>query len=350
MLSVKTDITAQKFFLAFSFCVFLYICMKATGIVGTFFTSFGVAYLLRPIADKIARGLGLQYYVAAIFVFVIFTSILLGLLIFLVPACASQLHGLIEKIPEFKLSIETKLLPSISRQLKWYIGNQGLSTLKSVIEDASTPNFEARDMAFLIVGYAISTINLLVMCLLFPVMLFFLLIDFPSTSKNVHSFFSKIGLKHLNTIIDEVDLLMSSFLKALFNVGAILAVFYSLFLSITGFEFAILFGIIFGFGAIIPFIGSTVTLLACMSVSILTHGISMQQFWILCIFSIAQVIDNSYLTPKLVGDRVGLHPAAIIFSVFVCSQLLGFAGLLLAVPIAGVVKIIFKKTILNHVH
>jgi predicted PurR-regulated permease PerM len=151
----------------------------------------------------------------------------------------------------------------------------------------------------------------------------------------------------VNIIWDEVDDLIAGFIRSLLNVSLILIIYYTICLSLIGFEFAVLFGVISGICILVPFVGFIVAFSSCLAMSLLIHGFDYQQLFIMIIYSIGQVLDTSVLTPQIVGDKIGLHPAAIVFAVLVGGETMGIAGLFLGIPIAGMIKIIFKRFVLT---
>ena len=337
----------KKILLSVFLVFFLYAAYFASSIFTTFFIALAIAYLLQPVAACISKKFRISYKTSALIVFVLFMASLVGLLSFILPKLLWQMELLLQKTPRFQEAIKTHLLPSISAKLNQFDGvvadqikNAFLGLGDSFGEMLSySVNFLWRSLR--------STIDLITMCLLLPILLVFFLKDWSEITSNFKNFITKTGFKEINSIWEEVDDLVSGFVKALLYVGFILAVIYTVSLSLIGFEFALIFGIISGFAVMIPFIGPMLAVASCLTMSMLIHGFDYQQILIIIVYVVAQGFDSSFLTPKIVGDKIGLHPTAIIFSIFLGSQLFGFAGLFLAIPTAGIIKIIFNKFILE---
>ncbi len=335
----------KKLILLLSFLLFIVVCIKASSIVVTFFISLTFAYFLQPVAKKLENKTRIAYHFSAIIIFLLFITILFGSLTILIPKILSQLELLIERIPQFQNSIKTIIIPAISEKLD-LLG----PTVSEQIKHSSLAlvgNFgnALNTTTHVLWDYLLSTINLITMCLLMPILLFFFLKDWPRLVLSFKNFVTQAGFHEINDVFVKMDVLVTGFIKGLFNVAIILSIFYTIALGIIGYEFALISGIIAGLAILVPFIGPLLAAISCLIISLLLHGISSQLLYVLIVFAIGQTIDASYLTPKIVGDKIGFHPTAIIFSVFVGSHILGAAGLFLAIPIAGMIKIIYDKFI-----
>jgi putative permease len=338
---------ARKILLIISLLFALYASIEAPSIIATFLTSLAFAYLLQPLAKKLTILTSISYCYTSLVVYILFMTILVTSLIYIIPEIIEQVEKLISKLPEYHDAIVKKLIPSISKNIN-ELGGYNFSKQINKALEANSSNFGgiAGWTASYLWSWVLSTINLISMCLLFPILLLFFLKDWNQITESFKNFLSGVGFDALNQLWDEADDLVAGFIKALFNVSIILSVFYTAALSFIGFEFSLIIGILSGFAVMIPFIGAVIAITITISISLLTHGFDAQQLWILVVYMIGQTLDSSVFTPKIVGDKIGLHPTAIIFSVIVGSQILGVAGLFLAIPAAGIIKIIFKKFVL----
>jgi len=337
----------KKLILILSFILFIFICIKASSIIVTFFISLAFAYFLQPLAKRLELRAKIPYKFSAVIVFLIFITILFVSLSILIPKILSQLELLIERIPQFQNSIKTVIIPAISEKLDLLGPTVAEQIKRSALALVGNFGTALNTTSHVLWFYFLSTINLITMCLLMPILLFFFLKDWHDLTKNFKNFITKTGFHEINGIFEDMDDLVTGFLKGLFNVAIILSIFYTIALEIVGYEFALISGIIGGFAVLVPFIGPLLSVVSCLMISLLLHGVSAQIISISLVFAIGQIIDSSYLTPKIVGDKIGFHPTAIIFSVFVGSHVLGVAGLFLAIPIAGMIKIIFDKFVLK---
>lgn len=338
----------KNIFLLLIITSFIYLCYAVPSIIAIFFISLSFAYLLQPLAKKLSNKCHIDYVYGAVIIYSLFLVILISALSILIPQIISQIETLISKAPQFKEIIEKKIIPKVVEKALEYGGENIKENFKaSITSYMDNIGNIAGYTANLLWSYALSTINIVSMCILFPILLFFFLKDWPVISRSFKNFISNIGLGTVNEIWKDLDDLLVGFIKALLNVGTILAILYWIGLKIIGFEFALIVAIVSGFAVVIPLIGPIIAISLSLSLSLLVHGLDTQQLWILSLYAILQILDNSYLSPKIIGDRIGLHPTVIIFSVFVSSEILGLAGLFLAIPIAGLIKILFRKFILS---
>ncbi len=327
--------------------LFLYAAYHASSIFVTFFIALSFAYLLQSPVNFLVSKTGANYKLSAILIYIIFMVLVVAILSLLFPKFIAQIELLLLKIPLFKDEIQNKLVPLLQTKLK-KLDPEVAEQIKKVFVDFGSSFGEMLTYGLnKLWQYFRSTVDIVSMCLLLPILLVFFLKDWPEITMNFKSFIKKIGYGRVNEIWQEVDDLISGFVKGILYVGFIQTILYSCALSLIGFEFALIFGIISGVATIIPFIGPILASSSCLMMSLLIHGVDYQQILIMIIYGVIQVIDSSFLTPKIVGDKIGLHPTAIIFSVFVASHLIGAAGLLLAIPLAGLIKIVFNKFILK---
>lgn len=327
--------------------LFLYAAYQASSVFATFFIALTFAYLLQPTVNFLKDKSGIGYKPAALIIYIIFLVLVVSLLSILVPKFIAQIELLLNKIPLFKDEIQNKLVPLLLTKLN-RLDPEVANQLKKMFVDLGSGFGEMLTYGLnMLWQYFRSTVDIVSMCLLLPILLVFFLKDWPEVTMSFRSFIRKIGYDKVNEIWQEVDDLITGFIKGILYVGFIQAILYSFSLSLIGFEFALIFGIISGIATVIPFIGPILAVSSCLMMSILIHGLDYQQILIMIIYGVIQVFDSSFLTPKIVGDKIGLHPTAIIFSVFVASHIIGAAGLLLAIPIAGIIKIVFNKFILK---
>lgn len=340
--------TQKKLLLLVGILAFGFIGYQMQNIFTTFFASFAIAYLLQPLAKRISKITKLPFWGGALIVYSAFMVIIISVFILIVPILIDQVDDLFFRIPEFQQSIQKKLIPLIESKSDRLFGRTFTNHIKNALESyfVGSSAFTSYTANFVLAS-VLSTFNLISMFLLFPVLLLFFLKDWDDIAKGFEYFIKKSGFNDIHFLLNELDEFISGFIRALLNIAAILGFYYILSLSIIGIEYALLLGILCGVATLVPFIGLIFSFSFCLSLSLLLHGVDEQQLWIILVFAAGQIVDASYLTPKIVGDRIGIHPAVIIFAVFSGNAILGAAGMFLAIPIAGVIKIIFKRVILG---
>lgn len=299
-----------------------------------------LAYIGDPMADRLQK-LKLPRTLAVVAVFLL-TFLALALLIVLVgPLIRSQVGALLEALPDIARQFEEVWLPNIAEYIDLDLG-----------EDVGLGAFLAKysDMAGswgtkVLVGVSKSGGALAAAVLslfLVPILTFYLLRDWDSIMAH---FSALLPSKQRDTIVSlarDTDEVLGAFLRGQLLVMFALAIIYSIGLGLVGLKFAIAIGVVSGLVSFVPYLG----FIFGIALASLTVALEPEPLWqlvgVVATFSIAQMLEGSILTPKLVGDRIGLHPVIIIFAVAAGGQLFGFFGILLALPAAAVLSVLVR--------
>jgi len=299
-----------------------------------------LAYMGDPLADQLQR-LKLSRTLAVVVVF-LSTFLLIALLVLLVgPLIKSQVSALFAALPDIARQVEQVWLPSL---LGWLNVEPG--------EDIGIGAFLARysDMVgswsgkiLLGVGKSGGVLVAAVLSLfLIPILTFYMLRDWDTFMAH---FTALIPDGQRETVIElarETDSVLGAFLRGQVLVMLALAIIYTLGLSLVGLKFAIAIGVVAGLVSFVPYLGFVFGI----GLAGLTVALEPNPIWnlvgVVATFTIAQLIEGSFLTPKLVGDRIGLHPVIVIFAVAAGGQLFGFFGILLALPAAAVLSVLVR--------
>ena len=299
-----------------------------------------LAYIGDPLADRLQK-LRLPRTLAVVAVFVL-TFLMIALLVLLVgPLIRNQVGALLNALPGIVMQFEQVWLPNIAEVLDMDIG-----------EDVGIGAFVARygDMAGswgtkVLVGLTQSgsvVFAAILSLFLVPILTFYLLRDWDSILAHLAAL---LPSGQRDTIIDlarDVDGMLGAFLRGQLLVMLALSVIYSVGLGLIGLEFAIAIGVVSGLVSFVPYLGLIFGIaLASITVALEPEPL-LKLVGVVATFSIAQVIEGSLLTPKLVGDRIGLHPVLVIFAVAAGGQLFGFFGILLALPAAAVLSVLVR--------
>ena len=299
-----------------------------------------LAYVGDPIADRLQK-LRLPRTLAVVAVFIL-TFLFLGLLVLLVgPLIRSQVGALLEALPTIAAQVEKVWLPWIATTFDMQLG-----------EDVGFGPFLARYSELagdwggkVLMGVAESGGALaaaVISLFLVPILTFYLLRDWDYIVARLGSL---VPLSQRDTVFGlarDADDMLGAFLRGQLLVMIALATIYSLGLSLVGLKFAVAIGVVAGLVSFVPYLG----LVFGIAMASLTVVLEPEPLWqlggVLATFTIAQMIEGSILTPKLVGDRIGLHPVIIIFAVAAGGQLFGFFGILLALPAAAVLSVLVR--------
>lgn len=301
-----------------------------------------LAYLGDPLADRLER-LNISRTLSVVVVFFIIFLMVLPLFIFLIPLLESQVKLLIEKTPEYIDWLMNNLgatlqdtfgfsVPALeAEQLKETFSKQFSSAgtfFKSLIRTVT-------HSGFVVAGWAANMF-------LIPVITFYLLRDWDRLIDYLHDLLPRNIEPTVSHLVKESDEVLGAFLRGQMMVMLVLGSIYATGLKIVGLEFSLLIGMLAGLLSFIPYMGLVVGIIvAGIAVMLQTHD-PMNLLWVGLVFGIAQVIESTLLTPLLVGDRIGLHPVAVIFAVLAGGQLFGFFGILLALPVFAVMAVVMR--------
>lgn len=308
-----------------------------------FFISAILAYLADPLVDKL-ESKGLSRISAVALVFVLLTLILLMTSLVLLPMLGHQLSALIQRMPDYLLLIQTTLTGWMSK-----LGLPDDLLAVSNLRQAATDYWaEVGQVMGGVMGYVthsgMAALQLLANLVLIPVITFYLLCDWDNLVLQFRALLPRRYAAKVIGLSLECDQMLSAFMRGQILVMLALAIIYSLGLTLIGLELGLLLGILAGLLSFVPYLGLIVGIgLAGVAAFFQFHA-WLPVVEVAAIFTIAQVIEGSLLTPKLVGDRIGLHPVVVIFSVLAGGQLFGFVGMLLALPVAAVAMVLLRHT------
>jgi predicted PurR-regulated permease PerM len=196
-----------------------------------------------------------------------------------------------------------------------------------------------------LVSSGVALINLLSLLFITPLVAFYLLRDWPKITARIDHWLPKAEAKTVRAQLREIDRTLAGFARGQALVCLALAIFYAVTLTAAGLDFGVLVGLFAGLASFIPFLGAFGGGLLSIGLALIQFPTWSQVFVIAVIFVAGQIIEGYVLTPKLVGDRVGLHPVWIIFALMVGGALFGFLGLLLAVPAAAAAGVLVRFAI-----
>ena len=320
--------------------VFAFLLWLLSDILLPFVAGLALAYLQTPLADRMER-LGMNRTLAALLIvgFVVLTFILLALL--LVPILANQAAALIADIPSYGARLQALLSdpgPPWLRQL--LNGGDAGKTMSQVMSQAAGYMTTVVQSVWAGGKALASFVSVLV---IMPVVTFYLICDWHEMVAILDGWVPPQNRATVHRLVGEIDAAISGFLRGQAGVCLVVGIYYAVALSLVGLKFGLLIGLTAGVLTFMPYIGSMTGLLIAASVAV-------GQFWpnwisiaiVIGIFLVGQFVEGNVLGPKLVGDRVGLHPVWLIFAMFAFGYLLGLVGLLIAVPLAAAIGVLFR--------
>lgn len=309
-----------------------------------FFVSMILAYLGDPLTDWLeAKGLSRRLAVSV--VFSVLSLLLVVAFLILIPLLGRQLGQLIEALPEMFNWVQAAVLP-------WVRDVSGLdfSTDFDQMRQALMANWKETGTfaAGILAQVSRSGLALAIWIgnlALIPVVTFYMLLDWDRLKRRVRDLLPRRYEPTVTRLAIQCDEVLSAFLRGQLLVMLSLGVVYAVGLTLLGIQFGVLIGIVAGLASIVPYLGVIVGLAIAAVVAFFQYGDVLHLLGVAAVFGIGQMLEGMVLQPLLLGDKIGLHPVAVIFAVLAGGQLFGFTGILLALPVAAMVMVL-----LRHLH
>jgi predicted PurR-regulated permease PerM len=308
-----------------------------------FVAGMALAYFLNPLADRLERY-GVDRLAAALVVIGVFALLFVLVAIVIVPLLGSQLFAFISRLPAYVTRLQDLLLTEENQQwVQRLIGSETIDLRRPVGELVSQGAAWLGTFLQGLWSGGRALISLFAVVVVMPIVAFYVLVDWHRMVSKVDSW---VPVRHRETVrglAREIDDALAGFIRGQAFVILFLGCFYAVSLTLIGLNFAFLIGFGAGLLSFIPYVGSMTGLL-------IAGGVAFAQFWpdwvliagVIMIFFVGQFIEGYILQPKLVGDRVGLHPVWLMFALFAFGYLFGFVGLLLAVPLAAAAGVLIR--------
>lgn len=304
-----------------------------------------LAYLGDPLADKL-ETYRLSRTNAVLVVFSAMILVFVLVLLLLVPLLEYQVENFLTSLPAYVAWLNESVVPWMQRRFHLGIRPVNLSQIVNLVKGHWEQAGGIAATLMSSVSHSGGVIaEWLMNLLLIPVVTFYLLRDWDGLIVKVHDLLPRRVAPTASKLAREVDTVLSAFVRGQFYVMLALGCIYSIGLWMTGLDLALLIGMLAGLVSFVPYLGSIVGIVtACIAALVQFHEL-MQLVPVVIVFIVGQSLEGMVLTPMLVGDKIGLHPVAVMFAVLAGGQLFGFLGILLALPVASVIMVL-----LRHVH
>lgn len=323
-------------------CVFVY---RVSAILTPFLVALILAYLTNSWVIFLER-LHIGRTWGVVIVFLVLLGLFILSLIFLIPALEQQFINFVEAIPNIIARIKDSVLPWVARHfaLSLDLGPNGLqNTLQNTLQGHWQQAGQYLPNIFkTFAGSSLVVIGFFTSLLLIPVVLFYLLRDWERMLVTIHSLIPRRIEPVTVRLLKECDAVLSGFLRGQLLVMIALGLLYSLGLALFGINWALLIGVIAGILSIVPYLGFIVGIISALIAAFFQFHDWLHLLYVLLVFVVAQSIEGTLLTPYFVGDRIHLHPVAVIFAVLAGGSLFGFFGILLALPVAAVIMVFVR--------
>ena len=337
---------SQKWLVLAGVLLFGWLIVMLAPMLSPFLTAILLAYLGDPLVDKLEEW-KLSRTNGVVVTFVVLMLVLGMAAFLLIPALVQQVDELIQLVPKGFIWFKEVVAPyveerfgvqliqldwlELSRKLDW--GATG-NVVKSVML-----NLTQSSMAF------VAVIGNLV---LIPVVTFYLLRDWDILVARIGALIPRYYIGSVSDLAKQCHETLGAFFRGQLLVMFALGVIYSIGMMIIGVDLGLLIGMLAGIASIVPYLGAIVGIGAGLIAAFFQFGDVLHLVLVVIVFSVGQLLEGTVLTPKLVGDRIGLHPVAVIFAVLAGGQLFGFVGILLALPAAAVIMVLVRRVHQNY--
>jgi predicted PurR-regulated permease PerM len=320
------------------FAVFLAALYLLRSVLLPFVAGMAVAYLLDPICDRL-EAWRLSRALATTLLTVLFLVVAVAAILLLIPVLAGQVASLLERVPELVEALRgqsAKLLAIVEARVD--------PAMLERIEGALSGSADSlvvwvTNVLGRVISGGVALINLISLLVITPVVAFYLLRDWDRIVARVDTWLPRDHAETIRAQAREVDRTLAGFIRGQGTVCLILGVFYAIALSLAGLDFGLVVGLVAGLLSFIPYVGAIVGLLLSLGLALVQFDDWLRVAIVAGIFFAGQAVEGNFLTPKLVGESVGLHPVWIIFGLLAGGALFGFVGVLLAIPAAAVIGV-----------
>lgn len=310
------------------------------------FLAFALAYILNPLVQLLERR-GVQRLYGILTVFSLSAVVCGGFIVFLVISVASEFSNVQLNLPAYIRHLY-EITPD---PVKAYLGietpdklaiqvNVLVQNVRSVAPDILKPLLAFMQRAVTSTAGMLLT---LLGYLIIPVYLFYLLFDLPHLKAFIESYIPKRYQAPYSQKMAEIDSVLSGFIRGQLSVCVLLAILYSVGLSVIGIDLAIAIGTLAGVAFIIPYVGTIIGICLSVIMALLKFNDILHPMLCLGWFGFVQLLEGTIITPKMVGDTVGLHPLVAIVSLLIGGQIFGVVGMLLAVPVTAVMQVFLRS-------
>ncbi|EEW25122.1 AI-2E family transporter [Rhodobacter ferrooxidans] len=323
--------------------VFFVLLWVLGSVILPFVLGGAVAYFLDPIADRLQR-LGLSRVAATATISIAMMLIVVLLVLAVIPTLFNQLTALINSAPDIVRKMQaflTERFPEL---------NDRTSTIRQTLQSiGDTIKAQGGQLANTLIGSALGVVNAVVFIVVVPVVAFYLLLDWDRMVARIDAVLPRDHAPVVRQLARDIDRVLAAFVRGQLSVCLALGTFYSVALMAAGLQFGLVVGVIAGAITFIPYVGALIG-------GMLAIGLALFQFWgdwvsigiVGGIFALGQFLEGNVITPRIVGNSIGLHPVWLLFALSAFGSLFGFVGMLVAVPVAASLGVLARFAVAQY--
>lgn len=336
------SIQRQSVIWALVITTFILLLWLLKGILLPFVAGMAIAYFLDPLADRLERY-GLSRLAATAAITVLFLLIAIVMLIVLVPVLYNQLVALVEVFPSLMQRGQEWLLTVGDGRLGRLLGVEGQDVEEAIKQSLGGSLDWLVNLMQSLGSQGLQIVGLISLIVVTPVVAFYMLLDWDRMVERVDALLPRDHAETIRRLAREINEVLAGFIRGQVIVCLVLGTIYAVGLTLVGLKFGLIVGIIAGIISFIPYLGTILGFVIGLALALFQFGTDFVQVGMVAgVFAIGQFIEGNFLSPKLVGDRVKLHPVWVMFAIFAFAALFGFVGALLALPIAAALGVLAR--------
>lgn len=332
-------------FAAVQWLSFLVVAALLLYLLSPILTPFVAAGILAYICNPLVQRLCAWNVPRILSVILVMAGLLLTfalLLLIMLPLLEKEVGRLMTRLPDWIETARLRLLPLIQQWVDSDLQWDSQAVKEMLLSNWKSAGGVAAKLLPWLGSSGGAIIAIMINLLLIPVAMFYLLRDWNGLVKHVDDLMPRHFHGKVNEILAEVDRILAEFLRGQISVMLLMMTYYSIVLWMVGLEFALPIGIVAGMLVFVPYLGMIVGLALATLAAVMQFSSLSNVLWVWGVFGAGQLIEGMVVTPLLVGERVGLHPLAVIFALLAFGQLFGFFGVLLALPLSAILLVALR--------
>jgi predicted PurR-regulated permease PerM len=326
------------------FSVFFLAIYLVSSVLMPFIFGAIIAYFLDPVTDKLQLK-GLSRNRSTIIILSIFVGILVGIFALVGPLLIDQISGLFDKIPEYLAQLEKEHGESVKALVNQYAPEFQVQAQDAAVQYSSQLLKISTTLLGGFIASSTSILSFLSLVFISPIVAYYLLRDWDIIVKKIDELLPRTNVSKIRKNLTKIDKIISAYIRGQVTVCLIMSIIYSVNLTLVGLNYSLAIGFLTGVLTFIPYVGMTVGALTGLIVAYMQFGFEIGFAWVVVAFLLGNLLEGNFITPKIVGESVELHPAWIIFALLAGGATLGFTGVLIAIPAAAVIGVLTRSSV-----
>jgi predicted PurR-regulated permease PerM len=325
--------------------LFFWLLYSVKSVLTPFVLALVIAYLLNPITTYLTNKIKAPRLLVTSVIIGLFFLILTLATLFIVPIIYSEFTSFAKVVPQYLGVLIDDFYPQVVELAAKFGVTLGSDIFTLMSEGNLGSYLPALSKNFFtnLLNSTLGLINILSLIFITPILVFYLLNDWEALIVKTKSYLPKKTAREIEGVFVEIDKILSGYIHGQVNVCLILGMIYATLLSFSGLDFGFLIGFLTGLLSFIPYVGMLFGVTAAIIIALFQWGFdSFHIFLVAGIFIFGQLIESNFLTPKLIGEKIGLHALWVMFGLFFFGSLFGFVGILAAVPMTAILGVIIR--------